>query len=48
MLETGARFSNEFYIKTSFDPEDGNCTVTVEEVVEGEPAVKTGSVTWDE
>lgn len=48
MLEMGARFTNDLYIKTSFDPDDTSCTVTVEYVHEGEPAVMTGEVTWDE
>ena len=48
MLEVGARFANDLYIKTSLDPSDDSCDVTLETVVEGETVVKTGSVTWDD
>ena len=48
MLEVGARFANDMYLKTSLDPSDGTCVVTIETIVEGEKVVATGSVTWDE
>lgn len=48
MLEMGARFTNNLYIKTSFDPDAGTCRVTVEAVNNGEKVVMTGDVTWDE
>lgn len=48
MLETGARFTNDLYIKTSFDPSDGTCVVTVEIITEGVTQTLTGAVTWDE
>ena len=49
MLEMGARFTNVLYIKVSFDPDNGDCGVTVETVDnDGEPITITGTVTWDE
>lgn len=48
MLEVGARFSNDIYILTAFDPSDGTCSVRAELVIEDTPVVMTGSVTWDE
>lgn len=48
MLEVGARFANDIYIKTSLDTSDDSCDVTLEAIVEGEKVVKTGSVTWDD
>ena len=48
MVEVGARFANDLYIKTSLDPSDNTCVVTLETVVEGEPVVATGTVTWDD
>ena len=48
MLEMGARFTNDFYVKLSIDPSDGTCTVEVEQSIEGEKHVLTGTVTWDE
>lgn len=48
MLEMGARFTNDLYVKTSFDPSDGTCTVEVEIITEGVKHVINGTVTWDE
>lgn len=49
MLATGARFADNLYINTSFDPDNGDCNVTVEFITdEGEKQYITGSVTWDE
>lgn len=49
MLEMGARFANNLYVKTSFDPDNGDCTVTVELITgEGVVQILTGEVTWDE
>ena len=48
MLEMGARFKNDLYVKCSFTVEDSTCVVIVEYVDNGEPATKTGTVTWDE
>ena len=49
MFEFGARFSNDFYIKVALDETDPNeNTVTVETVIEGEPVVVTGAITWDD
>ena len=44
----GARFSETLYVKTEFDPETTECTVTVETVEDGVPVVTTGAVTWDD
>ena len=41
----GARFSETLYVKTEFDPETSECTVTVETEDSGVPVVKTGTVT---
>ena len=49
MLEFGAKFSNDFYIKVAIDPTDTTeNVVTVETIVEGEPVVITGAITWDD
>lgn len=48
MLECGARFTNELYVKTMYDVESGDAVVEVETVEDGEPVIKTGTVTWDE
>lgn len=49
MVETGARFNDNFYIKIAVDPEDRDETaVTVETIVDGVTEVMTGTVTWDE
>lgn len=49
MLEMGTRFYKNLYIKTSFDPSEGTCIVTVETVNgEGTEVVMTGEVVWDE
>ena len=48
MLEFGARFSNDFYIKVSVKEDLSESSVTVETIVEGEPVVNTGSITWSE
>lgn len=48
MLECGARFSNDLYIKTSLNPSDDSCTVELEKIVEGEKVITTGTVTWSE
>lgn len=41
----GARFSETLYVKTEFDPETSECTVTVKTEDSGVPVVKTGTVT---
>ncbi len=46
MLEFGARFSNDFYIKVSVEEDLSESAVTVETIVEGEPVVTTGAITW--
>ena len=49
MVETGARFNDNFYIKIAIDPEDTTETaVTLETTVDGVTEVMTGTVTWDE
>ena len=48
MLQTGARFADNFYVTTAIDPSNGDCSVAVEMVVEGEKVLLTGSVVWDE
>ena len=49
MLETGTRLKNNFYVKTAFDPDTGDCYVTVEfKTNEGVEHIMTGQVTWDE
>ena len=49
MVEMGARFANNLYVKTSLDETDGTCTVEVETITEeGVVNVITGEVTWDE
>ena len=48
MLEFGARFSNDFYIKVAVEDDLSESSVTVETIVEGEPVVTTGSITFDE
>lgn len=48
MLETGARFSNELYIKTSLDPSDGSCTVELIKIDDGVETVISGAVTWED
>ena len=49
MLEMGTRFTNRFYVKTSIDPDNGDCYVEVE-IITDEGAVRTitGQVIWDE
>lgn len=48
MLEFGARFADDFYIKVSVKEDLSESAVTVETIVEGEPVVTTGAITWDE
>lgn len=49
MLEVGARFANDFYVKVGIDPEDEtNNFVLVETVTEGNPTTVTGTITWDD
>lgn len=48
MLEFGARFANDFYIKVAVEDDLSESSVTVETLVEGEPVVKTGTITWDD
>lgn len=48
MLEFGARFSNDFYIKVAVEDDLSKSSVTVETIVEGEPVVTTGTITWSE
>lgn len=49
MLEMGARFTDRLYVKTSVDPDNGDCDVTVEFITdEGVVQTRTGTVTWDE
>ena len=48
MLEFGARFSNDFYIKVAVEDDLSESAVTVEQIVEGEPVVTTGAITWSE
>ena len=49
MYEIGARFANNFYIKTSIDPDSGDCYVNVEMITdEGVTITVSGQVTWDE
>lgn len=49
MVEMGARFAKDLYVKTAFDPAEGDCTVTVEVITEeGVVQTHTGEVTWDE
>lgn len=48
MLEFGARFANDFYIKVAVVDDLSESSVTVETIVEGEPVVTTGTITWSE
>ena len=48
MLEFGARFSDSFYIKVAVAEDLSDSVVTVETVVEDEPVVATGAITWDD
>ena len=48
MFECGARFNNGYYIKVSINPLDGtDNTVTVEQIVDGETIVATGTIVFD-
>jgi len=49
MLATGARFADNLYIYTSFDPDNGDCDVTVEFITdEGAKQTLHGTVTWED
>lgn len=48
MLEFGARFSDDFYIKVAVEDDLSDSSVTVETIVEGETVVTTGAITWSE
>lgn len=48
MLEFGAKFSDDFYIKVAVEEDLSESAVTVETLVEGEPVVTTGTITWSE
>ena len=49
MYEMGARFANNFYVKTSIDPDGGDCYVDLEMITdEGVVQTVSGQVTWDE
>ena len=48
MLEMGARFTNNLYVKLSFDPDSGDCDVVVIAIFDNKEVTLTGSVTWDE
>lgn len=49
MYEMGARFANNFYVKTSIDPDSGDCYVVVEMITdEGVVQTVSGQVIWDE
>ena len=48
MLEFGARFSDDFYIKVAVEDDLSDSSVTVETIVEGEPVVTPGAITWSE
>ena len=48
MLELGARFTNDFYIKVAVEEDLSESVVTVEKIVEGETVVTTGTITWSE
>ena len=48
MFECGARFNNGYYIKVSINPENGtDNSVTVEQIVDGETIVATGTIIFD-
>lgn len=48
MLEMGARFTNNMYVKLSMDVESADCFVTFIANVEGIEYIRTGTVTWDD
>ena len=48
MLSFGARFSEDMYIKTDFDPDSGDCVVTVETVIDDTLVTIAGEVVWDD
>ena len=49
MVECGARFANNLYVKTTLDPDNGDALVEVEIITnEGEKVILTGAVVWDE
>lgn len=46
---SGTRYSNNFYVQTVIDPDNGNCAVFIETVTdEGEKVFANGEVVWDE
>lgn len=48
MFECGARFNEGYYIKVSINPEDRtDNTVIVEQIVDGEKIVATGTIIFD-
>ena len=48
MFEVGARFNNGYYIRVAINPLDGtDNAVTVEQIVDGEKIVATGTITFD-
>lgn len=48
MFECGARFNNGYYIKVAINPADGTDNeVTVEQIVDGEKIVATGTITFN-
>lgn len=47
MFEMGARFTNNLYIKLSYDPDSNDCDVAIITINDdNEEVVRTGSVTW--
>lgn len=49
MFASGTRFSNDIYVKTTLDVDNGNCVVEVELINnEGEIHIATGNVVWGE
>lgn len=48
MFECGARFNNGYYIKVSINPADRtDNSVIVEQIVDGEKIVATGTITFN-
>lgn len=48
MFECGVRFNEGYYIKVSINPfNETENSVTVEEIVDGEKIVTTGTITFD-
>lgn len=48
MLEMGARFTEDLYVKVSIDPDFDDCSVTLIKNRGAETTTKAGNVDWDD